>query len=109
MRMLAEAIGMSTGALFGHFKSKESIWTASVGVSPPNFKLAEQIALLQASGSGTGWLLCSLPDGQFEAHHFGDGGIRIEAVADTPDAAIAALLEQLPEAEPHYILSACTS
>ena len=100
MRNLAGEIGMSTGALFGHFNSKDKIWEAAIGGPPPNYKLAEQISLLQAGRPGDGWILCGRPDGQFEAHVFTPGGERVEAVADTPDGALAQLLEKLPKAEP---------
>lgn len=92
MRTLADEIGMSTGALFGHFGSKDEIWEASIGGPPPNYKLAEQIALLQAGRPGDGWIVCGRPDGRFEAHVFKSDGERLEAVDDTPDGALAQLL-----------------
>lgn len=95
MRNLADEIGMSTGALFGHFGSKDKIWEAAIGGPPPNYKLAEKIALLQADKPGRGWILCGRPDGQFEAHVFTTNGERVEAVANTPDGAVAQLLERL--------------
>jgi AcrR family transcriptional regulator len=102
MRSLAVEIGMSTGALFGHFESKEKIWEAAIGGPPPNYKLAEQIALLQGGRPGVGWIVCGRPDGQFEAHAFGASGDRFEVIADTPEEAVSRLVEKLPKVEPDY-------
>jgi len=102
MRNLADEIGMSTGALFGHFDSKDKIWEAAIGGPTPNYRLAEKIALLRARQPKAGWIVSGRPDGKYEAHSFGVNGERFEAVADTPDGAVAQLLEKLPQVEPDY-------
>jgi AcrR family transcriptional regulator len=95
MRRLAAAMGRSTGAVFGHYRTKDEVWTAATGSPPPDYALSEQIALLQGARPDAGWMICGRPDGEFEAHIFCPDGSRREARAGSAREAIVLLRRRL--------------
>lgn len=49
IRDIAERVGMSTGAVFANFESKEDLWREAMGCPAPDRKLAEEAALTVAA------------------------------------------------------------
>ena len=94
-RDLAAEMDRSTGSIFAHFRNKEEVWTAAIGGPPPDFAMAEQLALLQGERPDAGWILCGRPDGQFEAHAFERDGHKVSATGPSAEKAVAALRAML--------------
>lgn len=94
-RDLASEMDRSTGSIFAHFSSKDEVWTAAIGGPPPDFRMADQLALLQGERPNVGWILCGRPDGQFEAHAFERSGQKVSATGPSAEKAVAALRAML--------------
>lgn len=56
-RDVARRMGMSTGAMFAQVTGKEALWALAMGGPPPDVRLAEEVALLQALRPGWSWVL----------------------------------------------------
>lgn len=52
IREVAYRAGMSTGAVFANFESKEELWREAMGCPAPDPKLAEEAALVAAACPG---------------------------------------------------------
>lgn len=86
LRALANAAGVSTGAIFAHVRNKEELWRFAMGSAPPDFHLAEVVALIDSRLPGARWTLTAL-DGRFGAALMRDG-VEHAALGATPSLAL---------------------
>jgi hypothetical protein len=89
MRGLADAAGVSTGAIFAHVRNKEDLWRFAMGSAPPDYRLAETIALVESSLPGSKWTLTATSEGGFGAALTADDGQSWTALGECPDEALA--------------------
>lgn len=54
MRVIAKVAGMSTGAIFANWASKEDLWREAMGMEPP-VDCAEVRAALRAAAAQSRW------------------------------------------------------
>lgn len=59
MRDIAALAGLSTGAIFNSFDSKDELWTAVFGGPPPDLALADQVARICGELPTHNWTLSS--------------------------------------------------
>lgn len=98
MRALADAAGVSTGAIFAHVRNKEELWRFAMGSAPPDYDLAETIALIGSSLPDYRWTLAAL-DGGFGAEVASAGEEGHAALGATPSAALKAAFDLALAAE----------
>ncbi|MGA0546119.1 TetR/AcrR family transcriptional regulator [Brevundimonas sp. VNH65] len=86
LRALADAAGVSTGAIFAHVRNKEELWRFAMGSAPPDYDLAEVVALIEATLPGAKWTLTAVGDRFGAAVTAGDS--EHTALGDTPSKAL---------------------
>ena len=89
MRGLADEAGVSTGAIFAHVRNKEDLWRFAMGSAPPDYRLAETIALVESSLPGSKWTLTATSDGGFGAALTADDGESWTALGECPHEALS--------------------
>lgn len=72
MREIAAMAGLSTGAIFNSFNSKEELWTAVFGGPPPDLALADQVARIAGELPTHNWTLSSHDGSCFASVHTRD-------------------------------------
>lgn len=63
IRDVAKAVGMSTGAVFSHFKDKDELWLTATGREPPMERVRRLLSDAFTLGPGT-----VMPDWARELH-----------------------------------------
>lgn len=94
IRLIAQRMGMSTGAVFSHAPDKESVWRLVMGGPAPSQALAEEVALIEAQRPGWSWSLRKL-NGRYAAgltspdfHLTTNGGVSATGSGDSPASAL---------------------
>jgi len=72
MREIAALAGLSTGAIFNSFDSKDELWTAVFGGPPPDLALADQLARIRGELPTHNWTLSCHGDSFFASVHTRD-------------------------------------
>lgn len=72
MRDIAAMAGLTTGAIFNSFDSKDELWTAVFGGPPPDLALADQIARIRGELPTHNWTLSCHGGSHFASVHTHD-------------------------------------
>lgn len=86
LRALADEAGVCTGAIFAHVRNKEELWRFAMGSAPPDYDLAEIVALIGSQMPDAKWTLTAI-DSRFGAALSKEGAEHI-ALGDTPSHAL---------------------
>ncbi len=72
MRDIAALAGLTTGAIFNSFDSKDALWTAVFGGPPPDLALADQVARIRGELPTHNWTLSCHGGSHFASVHTHD-------------------------------------